>query len=326
MKSVFRDENVRVGTPQERRKILKEIIDAERRELGIPPVAPEVVEARRKSQLAHIARISRPLTVPTKRHDKFLRAPRSLRGKGLRSPDDLFAPAEGEEGADFWLYDSQKVTQSTLGSLANQNNISPAEIRRSPVCLAVKKKVDALVAQAATKLRCGIVFDIVSTSKIINSGIPHEIGNFIYDYIETAHYDKTSIKFTFVGITDNVNCCAARDVFCRDELLGGRYIGDTKRTFDALDNVHMFTVFPGRTSLKLHGISNDSGSSELPPVPTRASTAMSGTRQPSRKRSPSAKTGTLSPARSAASAGALDDFDGSAAAFLTEVRARSNMR
>lgn len=243
---MFRDELAAcLGGPRERRKILREIERAEREELGIPSEPLYKLRARAASQRAHIERVSKPTSFPKVVHSSFLRAPRSLRGKGQRSPDGLFDPGQGEDPSQFWLYESHKVTQTTLRSIGNTTNLTPSDIHKTAVCQAVRKKIDALMAIAATKRRCGLVFDIISTSKIINSGIPHEIGAYIYSYIEQNHFDKTSLKFTFVGITDNVNCCAARDVFCRDELLQGKYIGDTKRTFDALDNVHMFAVFPG---------------------------------------------------------------------------------
>lgn len=246
MDSGFRDELAPfLGSRVERRKILKEIIGVERDELGVPPVPAEITAARSHSQMAHVKRISRPKLTPLKTFINFQRAPRSLRSRGMRSPDELFSAGEGEAPQSFWLYDSQKVSQSTLGALANQTRVTYDELMKAPVVGIIRQRLDSLLEQAKQKARCGLLFDIISTSKIINSGIPHEIGAFIYDYIQEKHYDVTSLKFVFVGITDNLNCCAARDVFCRDEVLQGKYIGDTKRSFEALDNVHMFSVFPG---------------------------------------------------------------------------------
>lgn len=236
-------------------------------------------------------------------------------------------------------------------------------ILASPLGVQIRKQIDRLLAVAATRERSGLLFDLLSTSKVIATGVPHAVGAFIYDYIASVagpqtmfHQqqqqqsrgfssslgdrggggggsngelrrptsadadatataaimtsmrrestaaaagggaaasapDKTvvlqssasirassnngdddvdaspldvpseqhpprgvtstmvraskSLKFVFVGLTDNVNCCAARDVFCRDDTLNGKYVGETKRPFGALDNVHMHAVFPG---------------------------------------------------------------------------------
>jgi hypothetical protein len=231
-----------LGSRKDRRKVLREVIEVERQELGLPPLPKEHRHAA-MIQAARMERISKPKVLPKKKHESFLRAPSSLRGKSSKAKDELFIPSSGQ--GDFWLYGMQKVTQSTLFHLANVNrHVTDEELFAAPVCVAVKKKVDSLMHQAASMERCGLLFDIVSTSKIIKLGIPHRVGALIYDYVEKAHGNVTSLKFVFVGITDNVNCCAARDVFCRDEVLTGKYIGQTKRTFDALDNVHMFPVIP----------------------------------------------------------------------------------
>lgn len=233
---------------KKRRQIKREILALEEQELGIPRRVNPVEERQRaKSQLEYAQRIAHPLNLPNKLHSNFLKAPRSLRSAGgSRSSDVLFST---NRDGTFWVYGMKKVTHATLGSLfsgQHQHTVAtPDEIRRAPICQSIRRQVDHLISVASTRERFGLIFDLISTSKIIGSGIPHEIGSFIYEYIEEAHYEKTGLKFAFVGITDNVNCCAARDVFCRDDLLNGKYIGDTKRPFDALDNVHMFVVFPG---------------------------------------------------------------------------------
>jgi hypothetical protein len=213
--------------------------------------SPEKIRAASVSQQRYMERLARPVSPPQKTFTDFIRAPRSIQGAGLaRSQDVLFEP---DADGNFWLYGSQKVTQSTIGNVGPNGGVpSDDEIRKLPVCAAVRKRIDSLMAIAATRSRCGIIFDIVSTSRVIASGIPHQVGSYIYDYIDQAHYNVVSLKFVFVGITDNVNCCAARDVFCRDDRLNGKYIGDTKRPFDALDNVHMFTVQPAH---RLHPFS-----------------------------------------------------------------------
>jgi hypothetical protein len=235
-----------------RRQILREILAVEEEELGVR--LQETLEQRQQKaalQRNCIKRLSSPTHEPVKRFSNFIRAPRSLRGKGQRSNDVLFT---ANDDGTFWLYASQKVTHSTLPILNKTAQPTVDDIRRSSLCQLIQKQVDQLMAVAATKERCGLIFDLVSTSKIISGGVPHEVGAFIYEYVEAAHFSVQSLKFVFVGITDNDNCCTARDVFCRDEILAGKYVGDTKRPFDALDNVHMFTVFPGHRTHPLSKI------------------------------------------------------------------------
>lgn len=359
------------SSKKDRRRVLKEILSLEETELGISRLeSPEEEQRRAREQKMYAQRIAQPLRHPDRVFSEYLRAPRTLRGKGNRSLDVLFCP---NRDGTFWLYGSVKVSVTTVGSLgapvatsvmapspalnatnthhtteyhsitgpttsklgaasrgsrvgagpsptfltsvpddnaprrprtsaspalhdstrpgsqpsttlavspspirrptssasiAPVGDVSPSpmgsnhnryatlptreEVRRSPIGQQIKRQLDNLMNIAATKERCGLIFDLISTSKLIASGIPHEIGAFIYDYIDEMHFEKVSLKFVFVGITDNANCCAARDVFCRDDVVAGKYVGDTKRPFDALDNVHMYTVFPGH---RLHPFS-----------------------------------------------------------------------
>lgn len=218
-------------------------MQVEEDELGVFRVPPRHEElARASQQQRYAARIAQPLRPPSATHTDFLRCPRTLRGKGSRSLDTLFT---SNSDGTFWFYGTQKISQATLGPLSNRSAPTTDEVRRSAIGATIRRQLDAMVAQGASKERFGIIFDLVSTSKIIASGSPHEIGAYIYAHVEETHYDKTGLKFVFVGITDNVNCCAARDVFCRVDVVAGHYVGDTKRPFEALDNVHMYTVFPG---------------------------------------------------------------------------------
>ena len=129
--------------------------------------------------------------------------------------------------------------------MAAARELVMAEFASSSLAAGLRRRLDTLLATAASRRRCGLLFDLVSTANIIRTGVPHLVGEYIYQYIATQHNDKLTVKFSFVGISDNVNCCAARDVLCRDDWLDGHYVGDTKRReFDALDNVHVFGVFP----------------------------------------------------------------------------------
>lgn len=421
---------------KDRRKVLKEILALEEQELGVSRLEPpEEARRRAEDQRSYAERMAQPFRAPENVFGDYLRAPRTLRGKGNRSLDVLFHP---NLDGTFWLYGSSKVSVTTLGALgaytsgrasimaggtpsrerrgdgasddggssgrvrtggsvaardaskghggdtsttfltqppgdtmiskqttrrptssgsaaagrsgggrlhtsvsfadggremaspspirrphSSQGNDGPHhqvarsasfvsssssalpsrggaastgveapapllpsrdEVRRSPIGQQIKKQLDALMNIAATKERCGLIFDLISTSKLIATGVPHEIGAFIYDYIEDAHFEKVGLKFVFVGITDNANCCAARDVFCRDDMVSGKYVGDTKRPFDALDNVHMYTVFPGH---RLHpfsrGVPHFSANTSTTAIPT------SGTYDPISSNSSSSK-------------------------------------
>lgn len=267
----LRDDTLAYTMNQKKRKeILREILQVEEDELGVCRVPSRAEEATRAAhQQRYAGRISQPLRPPSATHTDFLRCPRTLRGKGSRSLDTLFT---ANRDGSFWFYGSQKVSQATLGPLSGRTTPpTTEEVKKSPIGAAIRRQLESILSHALSKDRFGIIFDLVSTSKIIAGGAPHEVGAYIYHYLEEAHYDKTNLKFVFVGITDNVNCCAARDVFCRDDVVAGHYVGDTKRPFEALDNVHMYTVFPGH---RLHPF-RSATPPPTPPPPALGVTTMS---------------------------------------------------
>ena len=242
---------------------------------------------RMLTQRAHSTTLSVPRNPPAKVFDTFMKAPSAMRRRGLRSPDVLFEPGASDNGV-FWIYDRHRVSQSTLGSAAGSmayasvgapsQTLDEAAFVKLPVWASIKRKINAMIAQGAQQERYGIVFDIVSTGKILAKGIPHMAGKLIYEYVEECRHEEGSnkLKFIFVGITDNINCCTARDVFCLDDRVGGVYVGDYKRPFRAIDNVHMFAVLPPTTSRfynqVLHasepGFAGTYGAGAVPPVTT----------------------------------------------------------
>eukprot|EP00758_Cryptobia_borreli_P003625 Tbor_TRINITY_DN3875_c0_g1::TRINITY_DN3875_c0_g1_i2::g.5726::m.5726 len=130
-----------------------------------------------------------------------------------------------------------------------ENNIITVEaFQKLPLWHDIKAKLDALILRGASREaeKFGILFDVISTRYVIMKGAPHLVGHLIYEYIEQCQANKGlgKLKFVFVGITDNENCCAARDVFCLDDVIDGKYVGDLKRPFSAIDGVHMFAVMP----------------------------------------------------------------------------------
>jgi hypothetical protein len=160
----------------------------------------------------------------------------------------LFMTALDDTADDGAQSYQQRPTSSATSYMPTEDEVRArvhAEFITSPLAASLRRRVDSLMSIAASRRRCGLLFDLVSTANIIRSGVPHLVGEYLYEYLATQHNDKLAVKFAFVGISDNVNCCAARDVLCRDDTLNGVYIGDTKRReFDALDNIHVFAVFP----------------------------------------------------------------------------------
>ena len=151
----------------------------------------------------------------------------------------------------FWVYGRHKVSQSTLGSTstaasAKSPSLTVEQFKRLPLWQDICKKLASMIRDGSNQEKFGILFDLVSTGKVIAKGTSHLVGRLIYDFVENCRLEQaiTKLKFVFVGITDNVNCCAARDVFCLDDSVGGKYVGEYKRTFNALDGVHMFAVMP----------------------------------------------------------------------------------
>lgn len=230
MQSSFRPDNVDLGTAADRRKELRIIRQMERQELSILPPARERVLARMRMQKTRVDALSIPRVLPTKQHT-FQQSWRH-RPQTSAVQDKLLLP--NVTGERFWVSRWMQVTKQMILPLGEDQRLSPAFLQ-------IKEIIRKMMDRASTMARCGILFDIVSTSSVINTGVPHEIGNAIYEHIDTQYYSLTSIKFVFVGITDNVNCKAARDVFCRDRTVGK----EPKGSFETLDNTHMYIVFPG---------------------------------------------------------------------------------
>eukprot|EP00667_Euglena_gracilis_P008134 EG_transcript_8224 len=92
--------------------------------------------------------------------------------------------------------------------------------------------------------RYGLLFDIVTTRRVIMTGEPHMVATELYRYMAVRY---PAVKFTFVGITDNGSKRVARDIFCKDKLPGAtegyeKYI--QKCPMDAIDDNHLYVVFP----------------------------------------------------------------------------------
>ena len=174
------------------------------------------------------------------------------RRKGTHTKDVLLKPdpqykSSRFPGGRFWMYESYNLTKQAIDKIFSG---ATTEVSQTLAYSHIKKLLSKTLkkSQRECSERFGILLDIITTNSLIQTGIPHELGNAAYRYIEQAHYDKLGLKFCFIGITDNVNCRAARDVFCRDPVRfdanDSRMPEEPKRAFDALDNQHMYCVFP----------------------------------------------------------------------------------
>eukprot|EP01006_Ploeotia_vitrea_P021637 TRINITY_DN54061_c0_g1_i1.p1 TRINITY_DN54061_c0_g1~~TRINITY_DN54061_c0_g1_i1.p1 ORF type:complete len:644 (+),score=37.64 TRINITY_DN54061_c0_g1_i1:66-1997(+) len=157
-----------------------------------------------------------------------------------------------------WLYDKIKLTkeevnmQPTRGSPTHTVMASAAYRKAIRIIDRLMKAngiepTDGLKKREIEKIQgtYGLLFDIITTRRVILSGEPHKVGTELYRYIWSKYH---TVKFAFIGITDNGSKRVARDVFCKDQLpntteeVYAKYI--TKSKFDVLDDDHMYIVFP----------------------------------------------------------------------------------
>eukprot|EP01065_Artemidia_motanka_P046474 TRINITY_DN7056_c0_g1_i3.p1 TRINITY_DN7056_c0_g1~~TRINITY_DN7056_c0_g1_i3.p1 ORF type:complete len:965 (+),score=256.76 TRINITY_DN7056_c0_g1_i3:289-2895(+) len=182
------------------------------------------------------------------------------RRKGTHSADVLLQPEAPDKR--FWFYDSFKLSTHHIGDISKHQGgvVGAAEMAQTRAFRDIRKKLDYMIKKAHVECtsRFGVLFDIITTNSIIQTGIPHELGSTAYRYIERTHYDKVGMKFAFIGITDNVNSRAARDVFSRDHVakdaMDRPVPEERKRSFRALDNQHMYCVFPMPDSPRLQEV------------------------------------------------------------------------
>ncbi|KAJ9449128.1 hypothetical protein DIPPA_21098 [Diplonema papillatum] len=154
----------------------------------------------------------------------------------------------------FWMYDSYNLTKQACDRIFSGASM---DVTQTTAYAQIKKSLGRMIKKAQKECpnRFGILLDIVTTNSLIQTGIPHDLGAAAYKYMEGAHCDRLGLKFSFVGITDNVNCRAARDVFCRERIRFDAHdclmSEEPKRSFDALDNQHMYCVYPAPASEEL---------------------------------------------------------------------------
>ena len=83
--------------------------------------------------------------------------------------------------------------------------------------------------------RFGVLIDLIATKRNILSGVPHQLANQMYLFLEERY--PVSVKFAFVGITDNATKLVAKSLFDRTS-------STKKVSFDDVDYDHLFIAHP----------------------------------------------------------------------------------
>eukprot|EP01063_Lacrimia_lanifica_P017496 TRINITY_DN24574_c0_g1_i1.p1 TRINITY_DN24574_c0_g1~~TRINITY_DN24574_c0_g1_i1.p1 ORF type:complete len:848 (+),score=265.49 TRINITY_DN24574_c0_g1_i1:138-2681(+) len=115
------------------------------------------------------------------------------------SPKAPGSPKGANQGSGF----SVRIAQQTLTSEATMRPQSPTSRQH------VKDMIKA-------PQRFGILCDIITTRRCVYTGSPHLIASSIYEFIEQKY--PISVRFAFVGITDNASKRVARDMFYKGAL------------------------------------------------------------------------------------------------------------
>lgn len=149
-------------------------------------------------------------------------------------------PEEIGTGKLEWLYESLKLDIETP-LIKSQAQLQHAltrglkDLGADGLGSAVNRKdVRSMVRNGA---RFGVLVDIVATRRNILTGIPHELADFVYKYLETEY--PITVRFVLVGITDNATKLVAKDIF--DSRGGGRL---KRLTFNDIDGDHLFVAYP----------------------------------------------------------------------------------
>eukprot|EP00759_Apiculatamorpha_spiralis_P007559 PhF_6_TR1473/c0_g1_i1/m.2652 len=231
----FRPDTIDFGTTEERKKHLRAIQRMERAELGLRPPTREHMEHVRDIQHQRMNALSIPRAISTDVNGNPIvhrNVKKAKKGHMVAIMDKLLMPPQGQ--SRFWISRWAHITKQMINPVGSDQRTSQAWHH-------IMKVISSMMVIAEKMDKCGILFDIVSTSSVIDTGIPHTLGNMMYKYIEDQYYYlEEKIKFVFVGITDNVNCKAARDVFCKDPKMCKE-----PKAFETLDNSHTYIVFPG---------------------------------------------------------------------------------
>lgn len=147
-------------------------------------------------------------------------------------------PSETEGGRTTWVYEKFPLNIET------PYDVSLSEIQRLlSKSLAEKgaSVVDATTHREDVRRmvrdveRFGVLVDLIATKRNILSGVPHQLANQVYQFLEERY--PVSVKFAFVGITDNATKLVAKSLFDRNS-------STKKVSFDDVDYEHLFIAHP----------------------------------------------------------------------------------
>lgn len=217
-----------------------------------------------KMDLAAIEASAERLSKPRRSVKKFVYESKGRSQHHSTRMDDLFPPhedvdevasvtAEAQYPEDWrrlpsepagvklkWIYEYAKLDIDT--PLAKSEALLRSALERklrdggvAPVAeSASRKEIREIVREGD---RFGVLIDIVATRRNILSGVPHQLAAHIYQLLEEEY--PISVKFSFIGITDNATKLVAKDIF--DSRSGG---GAKKLTFADIDSEHLHVAYP----------------------------------------------------------------------------------
>ena len=126
------------------------------------------------------------------------------RRKGTSTADILLRPSAANKSQKypngrFWVYDHYRLSKQHIDRVLA---VATVDVTQTIAYRQIKHKLDRMLRKSAKECvtRFGILLDIITTNSLIQTGIPHELGNAAYKYIELNHYDKLGLKFVFIGV------------------------------------------------------------------------------------------------------------------------------
>eukprot|EP00906_Rhabdomonas_costata_P027474 RCo039014 len=208
-------------------------------------------EARQRQQ-QYMTQLSQQQHSSFGSEDKGLQS-HSMRNRAMADKsemDTLFGPLN-------WLYASMQISKEELEDEGEEKKIPVANLR---VFKKAVRVVDRVLKQAGIepsdelkrreqrrvtdRSQHGLLFDMITTRRVILTGEPHRVGVELYRYVARRYH---AVKFTFIGITDNGSKRVARDVFCKDKVAEADGAFDNyimKCDFEVVDENHMYVIYP----------------------------------------------------------------------------------
>ncbi len=154
------------------------------------------------------------------------------------STDDLQQQSSIAADGVQWLYLiitlSMKATNSAKAQQDARSQVERLlrQHKAVPHNNSTKQEIRQVVREGRSFV---VLVDIVATRRSIMSGIPHDVAAAIYKFLDEFY--PISVKFGFVGISDNATKLAARDVF-----IAGVLPLSKRLPFSAIDSEHLFVA------------------------------------------------------------------------------------